>query len=241
MRRLGLIGSLTAGTIDVYWQTINKEVLKWAGGSHPANVVVNCVNAPQLDSQLTDENWPLLTEILLEEAQGAARAGAEGLVICASALNPIASEISRLTHLPIFVPGPSVTAKLQNFSFRRVAVLGIRTLREERMWRSNLGAVAMVQPSVSDHRWLNRCADKFNEGHTIGVDYTIGSNQIVSALRRGGAQALVLADQALAHWIKADDTSLHPFNAAVIHAWAAALWSLECDRMPAPPCVLAEP
>ena len=239
MKRLGLIGSLTAKSIDLYWQTINHEVLKRYGGSYPANVVINCANAPALDARLQDQDWPRITECLIEEARGAALAGAECIVICASALNPVADDVHRALHLPVMVLGLTVAAKVQDFSFQRVAVLGIRTAREERMWRSKFGAIVMVQPSASEHSWLNHCADNFNAGHTIGVDCTIRSNQIVSRLRKEGAQALVLADQALAHWIKADDSLLQPFNAAVVHAWAAALWALEGPQLAAPPCLLA--
>lgn len=237
MKRLGLIGSASAEDLEIYWRTIRCEAGKVHGSGSAPEVVLYSVSTPVLREALREDDWESLTSSLASAGTKLASAGADGLVVCGSALNPAAPALRRRLRIPVVDLGLSVTAKLQSLRYRKVAVLGVRTPFEHTMWADSLAGIGIIAPCEADCAWLQARADAAICGHAPTIEWKIETNRIVSSLRRAGAQALVLAEPALGRWIKPGDSLLYPIEAAEIHAWTAALWALHADTRPAPPCI----
>ncbi len=238
MRCLGLIGGLNAPSLEIYWQTISQEVRKTLGSDSMPEFMVNSVKTCSLRSSLAHEDWPRLSEQLVDAGRILVEGGADGLVICGSALNPVALAVHRSLGVPVIDIGYSLSIKLGSLRHRQVAVLGGRTVEEQGMWEQKLAGVEVVPLSAQDQEWLVGRADAAMVGHAVTVDWKIETNRIVSSLRRRGARALILADPILSRWIKPGESLLYPINAAEIHAWIATLWAFESALLPTPPCVI---
>lgn len=238
MKCIGLIGSLSAPNLDVYWQTIRSEAQKNLGADQMPRFLVHNVKTWHLKTSFDLADWPGLTEELVNNGRTLTEAGADCLVICGSALNPTAPEIHRILHVPVIDLGYSLALKLRSLRHEKVAILGIKTPREEAMWHASLGGVEVVQPGPNEHGWLAGCINAAITDQPIPVEWKIETNRIVSGLRRAGAQALILADTTLGKWIKPGESLLYPIDAAEVHAWIATLWALEADFLPAPGCVI---
>jgi aspartate racemase len=238
MKRLGLVGIGSAQDLEIYWSVIRSEAEKTLGPGRAPEIVVYSVGTLASQQALRESDWEALAQTLANAGTKLAGIGAEGLVVCGSALNPAAPALRRQLRIPVVDIGQSVTAKLQALRYRRVAVLGIRTSQEAAMWADSLAGIKVVVPDGSDRDWLLTRADAAIRGHAPTVEWKIETNRIVASLRRAGAQALILADSALARWIKPGDAALYPIDAAEIHAWTASLWALQDGARPAPPCIL---
>lgn len=237
MKCLGLIGGLTAPNLDTYWQTIRSEAQKNLGPDQMPRFLVHSVKTRDLKASFDQADWSGLTEGLAESGSALAGAGADCIVICGSALNPAAPEINRILNVPVIDLGYSLALKVRSLQYSKIAILGIRTSREETMWHESLRDVEIAQPDSCDRGWLAGCIEAAAVGRPIPVEWKIETNRIVSGLRRDGSQALVLADAALGRWIKPGQTLLYPIDAAEVHAWTATLWALQADFLPAPGCV----
>lgn len=73
----------------------------------------------------------------------------------------------------------------------------------------------------------------------LPIPADVGVRQIIARRRKLGARAVVLAAPILGQWVKPDDVLIDCYDAAVVHAWAAALWGLDPGLRPAAPCVFA--
>lgn len=237
MKRLGLIGSASAADLEIYWRTIRCEAEKMLGPGDLPEMVVYSAATRALRQALRENDWGSLVSGLVTAGTMLAGLGADGVVICGSALNPAAAEVQSRLQIPVVDLCGSVTAKLRSLKHRRIAVLGARTSREVAMWEKNADGVTVIMPEVSDAEWLLGRADASVGGHAPTVEWKIETNRIVTSLRRSGAQALVLADPALSRWIKPGDSVLYPIDASEIHAWMAAIWTLQSESRPAPPCI----
>lgn len=89
MKCLGLVGSLTSPTLDVFWQTIRTETQKRLGTDRVPSLLVHCGNTPRLRNSFERADWRAITDDLLEDGRHLIKAGVDGLVICESALNPV--------------------------------------------------------------------------------------------------------------------------------------------------------
>lgn len=238
MKCLGLIGGLTAPNLDIYWQTIRSEAQKSLGTDQMPRFLVHSVKTRHLKASFDQADWPGLTGELVDNGRALVGAGADCLVICGSALNPAASEIHRILDVPVIDLGYSLALKLQSLQYRKAAILGIKTPREEVMWRESLSKMEIMQPDPRDRDWLAGCIDAAIFDRSIPVEWKIETNRIISGLRRAGAQALILADAALGKWIKPGQSLLYPIDAAEVHAWVATLWALQADFLPGPGCLI---
>jgi len=240
MKWPGLIGSFDGNLPVIYWRIINQEVRLRLGGKNTSPMLATCANAEELDALLRGEDWERLNARLTDMARGLQAAGADGLVICGSPLNPVAREIGRAVGLPVVSMGQAVAKTLRLFRYRRVVVLGPKTGREESMWREELRGFDLIDPPVGERRWLSEAAEAAPAENP--EDRRIETNRIMSSLRKKGVQAVVLAEPALARWVNLEESLLPVFDAAEIHAWAAAGWVLagEGCMVSAPPCVVRD-
>jgi aspartate racemase len=238
MRSPGLVGSFDGDLPMIYWRIINQEVRLRLGGKNTAPMMATCDNAEVLAALLRREDWDGLTNALTDLARVLPAAGADGLVICGSPLNPVAREIGRTLRLPVVSMGQAIAETLRLFRYRRVVVLGTKTGREEKMWHEELDGIGLIDPTPGEWRWLAETAEADPAENADGR--RVETNRVMSALRKRGVQAVVLADPALARWVNLEESLVPVFDAAEIHAWAAAGWALSdagC-MLSAPPCVV---
>ena len=238
MKRIALIGSLAKSTADVHWAIITNEADKSLGTGPPAPLTVHGFHARTYADLLNAGNWSQLCATLLEEGRGAQLLGAEALVIGCSPLNPAAPLLRQKLHLPVIDLPTAVHEKLQSLDFTRVALLGCHDRRERTMWLKGLSGIDLLFPAPAEELWIrDRLADVML-GQPIPASWFIHAHRLLSDFTARRAQAVVLTRPTLTHWLKADEMLIPlPLDAATLHAWAAALWALHDDMLPAPPCV----
>lgn len=224
---LGLIGHLNDSLLGQYGQTINGETRKSRGGRHSAELRAACLDAAELDRLLEEGNWDGLTECLVEHGRELHLAGADALVLCGSALQPVATEVRRALAMPLIDMGHAVGAKLREHEHARVGILGTRTPREQKWWRENLPGVTVLWPSVAEIQWLNDRMASVHAGHQIDIELKIETRRIIAGLRQREATAVLLAAPVLGRWVFANEVLIDHYDAAVIHAWTAARWAQE--------------
>ncbi len=238
MNCLGLIGNVSDALLGQYADTINAEVRKDRGGRHSAALRVACVNSAKLAPLLDSANPAALDDCLIAHGRELRRAGAEALVLCGGMLHPGVPTLRRMLALPVIDMGPAVAARLREHQHDRVAILGTRTPREQQWWKDSLCDFGLLWPASTEAAWLDERMAEAHAGHPPDVEWKLGTRRIVAGLRDRGATAAVLAAPAIGRWLSPDDILIDLYDAAVIHAWAAARWALESDKLSAPPCLL---
>lgn len=231
MRCIGLIGGLDATLPRIYWEVINEEVERIWGSGGVANLLVRSAASIRLTQLLRRKDWTGISESLAEDGRAVGAAGAEGLVICSTALGPARAAVSRAARLPVICMAEAVAETVKEFGFRRVAVLGVRTQREDRWWTGGLRDISRIRERTATRAWLKGYLESPLElgGRNLEGSRIEGA-KLVSRYRRDHAQAIVLTAPKLGKLIPADDSLLPVFDAVDIHARAAAAWAMQDDR-----------
>lgn len=232
MKRLGLVGSHSLETTLGYVRTINREVEKWAGLGHTAELIVLTGNSARFHRLLDGGEWQTLRDELGQSACNAAAAGADALVVCGSCLNPLADELGATLGFPVICLGNALVDTLARFRLKRAAFLGLRTNREAEMWRDFLSPEAVMRPMAPDERRLREIIGLAADADDVPNGWEIDTTRIISGLRRDGAQAVVLCAPELGRVVRMGETPLPVFDAGEVHAWAAAHWALGKERLP---------
>lgn len=225
-KRLGLIGGFDSSAAVGYWQAINQETQFHLGPHVSADLLLSSGAVSLLKDFFKDGDWSRLTHVLEGEALRLAAAGAEGLVVCDSALSPLAAELGRAAGIPAIGIAQAVADTLRTCRLRSAAILGIRSSREEQMWRDALPGMTLVQPMMAERLWLDGCLQNPVTREHLPDQWKRELTLMMLELKRSGAQSIILANSALDHYVSLNDAPLTVFNAAEIHAWAAASWAM---------------
>ena len=143
-------------TPRVYWDVIQEEVARVLGQGWTANIVARTVNAGRFEPLLKAGQWGAIGFGLAQEGRTVAAAGAEGLVVCAAALAPMADGLGRTSGQAVISMGEAVVRTLHQFSFHRVATGGRPgRIARNNGGRRNCGAFFRAQPAPEECRWLN--------------------------------------------------------------------------------------
>jgi aspartate/glutamate racemase len=226
MKRLGLVGSPSSETTLGYLRTINREAQKKLGLNHTAATILHANDAAHFTTMLEAGQWKALARQLMASAYDARRAGAAGLVVCGSALNPCATDIEEAIDLPVLSIYSAMAEVLTRFRTKRVGLLGPRTTREVDIWRRELGELRLMEPSSDDAGLLRAYAVRLVNAEAQPEEWQVEATRIISKLRRDGAQAIVLCAPELGRLARVGRTLLPVLDADEIHAWAAASWAL---------------
>jgi aspartate racemase len=228
MKQLAVIGVSSRHSADTCWNMLNAEAAKEYGSVLLPPVLVSCFYGQLYASKLRSGDWPVLVDTLLEEARIARSIGAEGLIILESALNPAAAVIHNRLRLTVIDLGVAVADKLKALNITRIALLGCRSSREEKMWRKSLNGVDILVPTREDQHWLRRYLNGMLVGEPMPPTWVVRSYRLISDFGKLQAQAIISTDSMLTKLLQDQELLISPvFDATTIHSWAAACWALK--------------
>ena len=95
MKTLGLIGGMSWESTAHYYTRINQLVAQRLGGLHSAQLLLYSIEFDALQKLQHADDWRGAARLLVDAARRLARAGADGLVICANTMHRVAPEIGR--------------------------------------------------------------------------------------------------------------------------------------------------
>lgn len=228
MRRLGLIGGTGWVSTLEYYRLINLEVSRRLGGLEAAELLLHSFNYGDIDRLNQNQDHRAVFALLLEAALGLERCGARGLLLCANTLHRYADELQGELTRPILHIAEATAASIRRGGTRRVGLMGTRATMEEDFYRSRLEAagIGVVVPEERDRLFIHDAI--LNE--LLRGDFRDETRarflEIIGALRRGGADGIVLGCTEIPLLVKQPDVDLPLFDTLAIHAHAAAEFAI---------------
>lgn len=229
MKTIGLLGGMSWESTVPYFQVINREVGRRLGGTHSARLILLSVDFHEIEALQHDGRWEALGEILAGEARILADAGADFLVLCTNTMHLVAPAIEEATNVPLLHIADATAHRIRSAGLSRVALLGTRFTMEEAFYKGRLEAVHgldVIVPPERDRQTVHRI---IYEELVLGKILSASRSEyqrIVTALERGGAEAVILGCTEIGLLLRPGDTEIPTFDTARIHAEAAVEMAL---------------
>lgn len=229
LKTIGMLGGISCESTQIYYSTINKFVQARAGRSSSAQILLYSFNFQQVADLQAADAWDELGKMFTATAQNLERAGAECIVITANTMHILADEVAGAVSVPLLHIVPPVADKIKTRGFGKVALLGTKYTMEKDFLRRNFEENHQLEILLPD-------ADARAEIHRIiGEELARGQvqdaarktfRQIIGALQKQGAEAVILGCTELGMAIDDDLSPVPTFDTATIHAQSVAEWSL---------------
>ena len=228
MRRLGLIGGMSAESTTLYYQMLNQGVRSRLGGLHSAELLLWSVDfAPIADLQAR-EAWDEAAEQPSQAAQVLERGGAEAILICANTMHLVAEAVAGSVSIPLIHIAEATSQALVAQGARRPLLLATRFTMEKRFYLDRLvaaGLEPMIPPEPARERLHAAIYDELCQGFIEPASRTAVMAMIERA-RAEGADSVIFGCTELGLLLDPQMIGVPVVDSAQAHVTAALDFAL---------------
>ncbi|MDO8409038.1 MAG: aspartate/glutamate racemase family protein [Phenylobacterium sp.] len=233
MRRLGLIGGMSAESTTTYYQLLNQGVRARLGGLHSAELLLWSVDFAPIAQLQAAGDWARAGAQLAQAAHVLERAGAEAVLICANTMHLEADEVAAAISVPLIHIGDATAQALTALEVKRPLLLATRFTMEETFYRDRLehyGLEPMIPGEGARERLHAIIYDELCQG-VIDVGSRTAVMAIIERGRAEGADSVIFGCTELGLLLEADAVGLPVVDSALAHVNAALAFAL-ADQSP---------
>ncbi len=229
MKIIGLLGGMSWESTALYYRIINETVRDRLGSLHSARLLLASVDFHEIERLQHDGDWMRAGEVLAENAQRLAAAGAANLVLCTNTMHKVAPAIERAVSIPLLHIADPTGAAIATAGYRRVGLLGTRFTMEQDFYRERLASrfgLDVLIPAPEERDTVHRVIyDELCLGQVNATSRT-AYRRIIASLVDQGAEAVILGCTEITLLVRPEDSPVPLFDTTQLHAVAAAEWSM---------------
>ena len=229
MKTVGLLGGMSWESTVSYYQVLNRAIGSRLGGLHSARVILLSVDFQEIELLQHQGKWDELGEILARDARALEGAGADFLVIATNTMHLVAPAIEEAISIPLLHIADATAMRIKDSGIGKVGLLGTSFTMEEPFYRGRLEerhGLDVLVPSREDREVIHRVIYEELVLGKIFPESRTEYQRIVKALQGEGAEGVILGCTEIGLLLGPGDTDLPLFDTALIHAEAAAEFSM---------------
>jgi aspartate racemase len=228
VRKLGLIGGMSWVSTAIYYEAINKEVSRRAGGLSSAPLLIESHDFGRIAELQAAGGWDELGGIMAESARRLADAGAEGLILCTNTMHKCFDRIAEATDRPLLHIGDVTAAKLKADGVRRAGLIGTRFTMNEPFYRERLEShgIAVATPDEATKAEIDRIIFEELTRGEVKRNSERKLKTCLTAMAQARQQAVILGCTELVMLVDPGANVLPVYDTTALHARAAADWIL---------------
>jgi aspartate racemase len=224
MKTVGMIGGMSWESTASYYRAINEGVKRKLGGLNSAKICMYSVNFDEIEKLQHQGEWDKTAAILTQAAKSVELGGADFLIICTNTMHKVAPQIERSLNIPLLHIADATAEQLLRDGITKVGLLGTKFTMEQDFYKSRLTDKFGIDVLVPDEAQRQIVHDVIYQelclGNIVG-DSRRAYLDIIDALSKQGAQAVILGCTEIALLVQPEDTSVRLYDTTSIHAKAA--------------------
>lgn len=228
-RTIGLLGGMSWESSIEYERIINTAVREELGGTHSADMILRSYDFAAIEALQAAGRWDEAGALLARDAAALERAGAECIVLCTNTMHVVADEIEAATEVPFLHLADATATAVIATGISTVALLGTRYTMEQDFYRARLEA-AGLRVLVPEEPDLTTVHDVIYDELVRGVvspSSKAAYLEVIDRLLARGAAGVIAGCTEIELLITPEDVDVPYFPTALLHAQAAAAWSLK--------------
>ncbi len=224
-----MIGGMSWESSLTYYRLINEGVKRRLGGLHSAKSLMYSVDFDEVERLQHEGRWTEAAVVMADAAVRLERGGAEFIVICTNTMHKMAGDVEAAVGIPLLHIADATADKVKADGHATVGLLGTRYTMEEEFYRGRLekrhGLTVRV-PGEADRK----CVHDVIYGELCLGDVRPKSREefkrIITGLRDGGSEAVILGCTEIGMLVKDDDCPLPVYDTTRVHAEATVEYAL---------------
>lgn len=234
MKTLGLIGGMSWESTAIYYRLLNEIARDRLGGLHSAELLLWSFDFAEVAERQHAGDWDGAAAMIVAAARRLESGGAKALVLCTNTMHKVAPAVEAASGIPLIHIADTTAERLKAAGVKRPALLATRFTMEGDFYvgrlRDRHGLDPLV-PGEEGRAVIHRIIyEELCRGEVRPESKAVYLAEI-EALRRAGADGLILGCTEICMLIGPEDTELPTFDTTRIHAEVAMGFAL--DGLPA--------
>ena len=224
MKKIGIIGGLSAESTRKYEDELNARVKERLGRAHNAKMIVTYVDFQEFMDLKDKDDWDTQGYLLMQEAIALEQAGADFFILATNTMHKVMGPIEKLIDIPFLHLADATAEKVVESGIKTVGLLGTKVTMAEDFYKGRLEEkyeLNVLTPSeaeqdvVSDIIYKELC-----HGEVKGESREIYKS-IIGEFQKAGAGGVILGCTEIGMLIRPEDVEIKVFDTAEIHIEAA--------------------
>ena len=131
MKRLGIIGGISAASTAHYYALINEGVQARLGGLAQAELLIWSVNFADVAALQEKGDWQTLGVMFADIARRLEGAGAEAIIIAANTMHKVADEVTAAVTIPLLHIADITAAAIRRTGLKRPGLMATAYTMEQ--------------------------------------------------------------------------------------------------------------
>ncbi len=223
MKRIGILGGVSAESTLSYYQTITREYTRRFGHPGYPEILIYSVSFQEYADLQHAGRWEELATRMGQVFRALARAGADFGLIAANTLHIVFDRVQELSPIPLLSIVDATARAIEEAGLSAVGLLGTRFTMEGDFFRDGLArhGIEALTPGPEEREEIHRIIYQELVRGEVRESSRRRALGVIEGLARRGAQGVILGCTELPLLIRSQDTELPLFDTARIHALAA--------------------
>ena len=228
MKTIGLVGGTSWVSSLEYYRFINQGINEIRGGHQFARCVLYSINFGDIMARNRRNDTEGVYALIRDAAAAVARAGAEGLVLCANTLHQFADRLQSEIALPLIHIAEATAREINRSGMTTVGLIGSRETMQGDFYTAVLSAedIRTLVPGPEEREFINMVIYEELVKEIFKEKSRHRFLEIMEKLQRRGAEGIILGCTEIPLIIQDEDFELPLFNTTAIHARAAVDFAL---------------
>lgn len=228
MRKLGMIGGTSWHSTAMYYEQINKGVVRRRGGGSSAPLLLESLDFERYNGFLKAEDWDGAADMLVDSAKRLEGAGAEGLILCSNTAHKFYDRITDAIGIPMIHIADATGARMARDGVKRAGLIGTRFTMAEPFLRERIEAhgITVALPDQATAKEIDRIIfDELVRGQISRTSQRT-LKTCLTVMGQARQQAVILGCTELVLLVDPVATVLPVYDTTALHAQAAVEWIL---------------
>ncbi len=222
MKKIGIVGGLSAESTIEYYKILIREYNKQMGGASSPLLVIDSLNLEIVRNLMANNNWGEVYSTILSSVRNLEKAGAGIIIIATNTIHKIYDQLTNVIKTPIISIMDATAETIKKKKLKRVGLLGtIFTMRDDfyplAFTKYDLEIIA---PSERDQEYINKVIWEELTHHILKEESRKRYLEVINRLQAEGAEGVILGCTEIPLLIKQEDCNIPVFDTTTIHALA---------------------
>ena len=223
MKRIGILGGMSATSTQLYYASLCELAQQSLGGLHSPELLIRSVNFDPIAKQMALGEWDGIAARLNREARDLEAAGAEILVLATNTMHKLADQMMEGVSIPLVHIADATAQAIKKAGQSKPALLATKFTMQEPFYRERFAqhGLSTITPNEDDQVEINRII--FDElcRNEVLPDSQAHYETVAKKLISEGADCVVLGCTEICLVLNDGNVSVPVFDTTALHCNAA--------------------
>ncbi len=228
MKKIGIIGGLSAESTIEYYKILVNEYKKLKGGLSSPLLIIDSLDLEEVKDLVNEDKWDDVVEIITQSARNLEKSNAEVIIIATNTIHKIFDRVQENIETPMINLLVTIAEAIKEQGIKKVGLLGTIYTMQLDFFQNALDKynIDVIVPNQADQEYVNQVI--FEElVHSILKDESKrGYLEVIKRLQEKGAEGAILGCTEIPLLVKQEESPIPVFDTTTIHALAVLKYAL---------------